>query len=63
MTDLTNKTVLITGSAGFLGKHLVPLFEGKCDLILPTHEDYDLTLQNVCGGRAGNPRSQPCWIC
>ena len=48
MTDLTNKTVLITGSAGFLGKHLVPLFEGKCDLILPTHEDCDLTLQNVC---------------
>src|SRR3990167_5645340 len=42
---MKNFKILITGSFGFLGSHLVPLLKGY-DLILPKHIDCDLTEQD-----------------
>lgn len=43
MTKIKNKTVLATGGRGFLGKHVVALFE-KCgaNVIAPSRDEYDL---------------------
>lgn len=42
----SNKRILITGSSGFVGKNLVPLFnETSAKLFLPTKSDYDLREQ------------------
>lgn len=41
--DLTKEKVLITGSSGFLGHHVVDLFrERGCELILPWSKEYNL---------------------
>jgi GDP-L-fucose synthase len=43
--DLRNKTVLVTGGAGFLGRHLVARLQqhGCTKLVIPRSRDYDLT--------------------
>lgn len=42
----TFMNILITGSSGFLGRHLTPFFKGH-NLFLPSHKEYDLTRQEV----------------
>jgi UDP-glucose 4-epimerase len=43
------KTLLITGSTGFIGKNIVEAFKDKYDLLTPTHSELDLLNQNdVC---------------
>ena len=50
MNGIHNKRVLVTGASGFLGKHVVHELkahgEGDCDVVSPTHSDYDLTNSN-----------------
>ncbi len=43
--DLRHKTILITGSSGFLGAHVVARFQraGCTKLVLPRRREYDLT--------------------
>jgi len=41
------KTLLITGSTGFIGKNLVEAFKQKYLLFTPTHEELDLLNQNA----------------
>ena len=42
----TGKKILITGSSGFIGRNLVPLFEKTgADIFIPSHMEYDLTQQ------------------
>jgi len=45
MINLTNKRIVVTGGAGFLGRHLIDrLKESDCrNVSAPTHRDYDLT--------------------
>jgi GDP-L-fucose synthase len=45
MMDL-NKTILITGSSGFIGKNIVCHLKDKYTLLTPTHKDLDLLLQS-----------------
>lgn len=45
-----NKTVVITGGAGFLGSHLVELIKslGPKEIIIPRSKDYDLREKSDC---------------
>lgn len=46
MGSLKNKTVLVTGSTGFVGRNLVPLLkETGCSLLTPGRKEYDLLEQ------------------
>ncbi len=47
MTALADKTILITGGAGFVGRHLVARLraDGCRSLILPRSREFDLTVQ------------------
>jgi len=41
-----NKTILITGSSGFIGKNIIPFLKEKYDLLTPTHKELDLLSQS-----------------
>lgn len=45
-----NQRVLVTGSSGFLGQHLVKLLEEKSpkELSLPSHKNFDLREKDAC---------------
>ena len=47
MTNLTNKRIVITGGAGFLGQHLQRRLKERGvlpdQILIPQIEDYDLT--------------------
>lgn len=46
MLDLTNKTILVTGSEGFLGHHLIPILSNISDSIYSIkHTEYNLCSQ------------------
>ena len=45
MIDLTRKRIVVTGGAGFLGKHVISRLDqaGCRDVSVPLHKEYDLT--------------------
>ena len=45
MIDLTRKRIVVTGGAGFLGKHVISRLDraGCRDVTVPLHKEYDLT--------------------
>ncbi len=48
INDLKKKTVLVTGGAGFLGRHLIDelMRRGYKKVVVPTHKQFDLTEQS-----------------
>lgn len=43
---IINKTIMITGGAGFLGSHIVDLLKDNNKIIVPRSKDYDLTCED-----------------
>jgi nucleoside-diphosphate-sugar epimerase len=43
--DLSEKTVLITGASGFIGKNAREYFHDKCNVVAPLHRELDLLSQ------------------
>ncbi|MHC4962115.1 MAG: NAD-dependent epimerase/dehydratase family protein, partial [Planctomycetota bacterium] len=54
MPNLTNKKIVITGGAGFLGQHLQRRLKERGvsaeNILIPLIEDYDLTKEADCVG-------------
>lgn len=61
--DWSDKTVILTGGAGFLGRHLVARLQARSlvrhQLVIPRSTDYDLRCWDAIQRLFGNVRSAP----